>query len=350
MKEELKKYISKIEQSDKSKIKATQDYLNIIAKPLHGLGKMEDFLAKLGGIDENLNVKNKLVVVACSDNGIVDEGVTQTDSSVTKIVAENITKGDATVCNMAKIANADVIAIDCGMNEDSELVEKRKVRYGTNNFALEQAMSMDDAEDTILLGIKYVKEMKERGYNLIAVGEMGIGNTTTSSAITASYLNKNAKDVTGKGAGLSDLGLRKKIQVIDDAINRYDLYNKDILTILSTVGGLDLAFMTGLFLGGAIYHIPMLVDGFISMVASMIAIEIASNSKDYIFSSHISKEHGAKVIADKFGYSPVIDGGFALGEGTGAVALMPIIDMAIEMYKNMPTFKGTKIEEYKNYD
>ncbi|MEG2117148.1 MAG: nicotinate-nucleotide--dimethylbenzimidazole phosphoribosyltransferase, partial [Clostridia bacterium] len=262
-------------------------------------------------------------------------------------VANNIIHGQATVCKMSKIARADVFPIDVGMKTEVENLRTEKTMRGTNNFAKTQAMSNSDAEKAILTGMNLVKELKNSGYKLIAVGEMGIGNTTTSSAMAAVLTNSEVKDVTSKGAGLSNEGVKHKIQVIENAIKRLEPNGNIPLDVLTKVGGLDIACMCGVFLGGAENGVPLVIDGFISSVACLLATKFNENVIDYVLPSHMSNEGGAKIVMNFLGLKPPITAEMALGEGTGAVALMPLLDMALVVLNEMVTFEATNIEEYK---
>ena len=178
---------------------------------------------------------------------------------------------------------------------------------------------------------------------------MGIGNTTTSSAIAAALLKCDPQKVTGRGAGLSNQGLSRKQQVIAGAIEKYDLYKADALTILSTVGGLDIAGLTGVCVGGAVYHIPIVLDGLISMAAALVAERILPGVKAYLIPSHKGKEPASQLIAEELGLNPVIDAGLALGEGTGAVMMFSLLDMAMSIYENKTTFSNIEVEQYERF-
>lgn len=320
-----------------------------IAKPLHSLGWMEDSIARIAGAQHSAEVRTcrKILIPMCADNGIVEEGVTQTGQEVTAIVAENFLDVKSCAAIMCRMSGADIRPIDIGMAVDTPRVEKRKVAYGTKNFAKEPAMTREEAVRAIETGIALVSELKEEGYDLIATGEMGIGNTTTSSAVAASLLGVNAEEMTGRGAGLSSAGLVKKIRVIQEAIDRWDLTRQDALTVLSCVGGFDIAGIVGLYLGGARYHIPVLIDGFISSVAALLAVRLCPQAKEYMLATHVSKEPASRRILSELGLSPALDAGLCLGEGSGAAAAFPLIEMASEIYHKMSTFEQISVEAYQ---
>ena len=320
-----------------------------IAKPLNGMGILEDYIAKIAEIQQTLDIdiSRRCVAVMCADNGIVAENVTQTGSEVTAIVAGNIMNGKASVTNMAKAANADVFAYDVGMITDSEIIPKYKVAYGTENFIKSPAMTKAQALTVIQYGIGIAGRLKADGYKLIASGEMGIGNTTTSSAVAAVLLDVPPKAVTGRGAGLSSDGIQSKIRVIEEGIRVNAPDKTDPVDVLAKVGGYDIAAMCGLFLGGGIHKIPVIIDGFISSVSALLAVKINPAAADYMLASHMSAEPAAEMVMAELGFTAPLRCGMALGEGTGAVALMPLLDMAAAVYINMPSFSDTNIEEYK---
>ncbi len=332
---------------DKNIVAKTQRRFDAIAKPLNGLGEFEDMVSRLSGISGSLDFAKKCTIVACADNGIVARGVTQTDSSVTAIVAGNIAKGEATVAVMSKVCGTDVFPVDVGMLQQAENVPQYKTMNGTRDFLCETAMDKSDAIAAILAGMDMVKKAKAAGYNMVATGEMGIGNTTTSSAICAVLLGCDVKCVTGKGAGLSAAGVARKIDVITAGIEKHKPNSRDAIDILCKVGGLDIACMCGMFLGGGESKVAIICDGFISAVAAALAQLICPHAVDYMFASHLSAEGGARLLLDKLGLKPVIHARMALGEGTGAVAMFPLVDMAIAVLENMPSFGDINIEEYK---
>lgn len=322
-----------------------------VAKPLFSLGKLEEAVIKMAGIKGTsvYSLDKKGLIIMCADNGVVEEGVTQTGQEVTAIVADNFTKEAASVAIMCKTAGVDVIPVDIGMVTDVASVTKPeyKVAYGTKNFAKEPAMTREQVLQAIEIGVNIVKEMKEQGYDILATGEMGIGNTTTSSAVAASLLDVEVEQVTGRGAGLSSSGLVKKIQVIKDAIEKYDLKHADVIDVMAAVGGLDIAGMTGLFLGGALHGVPIIVDGFISSVAALCAVKIAPQAVDYMLPSHVSKEPAGRMMLEALGLEPMLTCDMCLGEGSGAIAVLPVLEMGLNVYKQMGTFRDIQIDDYE---
>ena len=285
----------------------------------------------------------------CADNGVVEEGVTQTGQEVTALVTENMSTGDTSVCRMSHVAGADVIPVDIGVARPVKggKIRQKNIRRGTANMTQGPAMTREEAERAILTGVELVGELKEQGYRLLATGEMGIGNTTTSSAVACVLLDQPAVTMTGRGAGLSDAGLRRKIAAIERAVAVNAPDPGDPLDVLAKVGGLDLAGLAGVFLGGAACRLPVLVDGFISSVAALIAARLCPAAVDYMLGSHASQEPAGTLVLEALGLTPFLYAGMCLGEGTGAVAVMPLLDMGLAVYREMCTFEATNIEAYQ---
>lgn len=352
---------------------------NCIAKPLYGLGVLEDLVVRIAAAQgtDQVDISRKGLVVLCADNGVVEEGVSQTGQAVTAIVAENFIDGKSCAAIMCKRAGVDLLPVDAGMAVDTPRVEKRKCRRGTANMTKGPAMTRGEAVFAIEAGISKAQELEEAGYRILAAGEMGIGNTTTSAAVTAVLLGLDPAEVTGRGAGLSDEGMRKKIDAIRRAININRPDPEDPLDVLSKVGGFDIAALTGLFLGGASRRVPVVIDGFISAAAALIAARLEPSCRDYMLPSHISEEPAATAVMAALGFlpekqetkqgkadmekdsvkkvpgpavSPILHAGMHLGEGTGAVALFPLLDMAIDIYYKMDTFQGIAVEQYRDYE
>ena len=208
-------------------------------------------------------------------------------------------------------------------------------------------MTREEAVEAIEVGIQMVKKCAEAGYEILATGEMGIGNTTTSSAVVSVLLDESVENVTGRGAGLSTEGLNRKIQAIQTAIEKNQPDREDILDVLSKVGGFDIAGMTGAFLGGAIYHIPVLIDGFISSAAALCAVRMVPEVADYILASHCSGEPAGRMVLEELKLPYLIDAKMSLGEGSGAVAAIPLLEMGVNVYRKMSTFEEIKVEQYE---
>lgn len=345
----LQETIDKIRPIDRKAAALAQKRWDSIGKPLHSLGKMETLVMQIAGItgSASVNIKKRALVPMCADNGVVAEGVTQTGQEVTAIVAENFLTGDTSACVMCRQCGTDVFPVDVGMVSDTKVPRDLKVMNGTRNMAKEPAMTREEAVRGIEAGIEMVRRLKEKGYTLIATGEMGIGNTTTSSAVASVLLDKPVEMMTGRGAGLSGEGLKRKIAAIQKAVSKNQPDPKDVIDVLAKVGGLDIAGMAGVFLGGAAMHIPVVIDGFISCVAALVAQRICPLVKDYMIASHVSKEPAAALILEALDKEAVLHGEMCLGEGSGAVALFPFLDMGIAVYESMSTFEEIKVNQYK---
>ncbi len=329
--------------------KARQHW-NSIGKPLHSLGLLEEAIIKIAGIKgtADVHLNKRCAIVFCADNGVVCEGVTQTDSSVTAVVAKAIADGTSSINRMAQIFQADVLPVDIGVDREifNEKIINKKISFGTQNIAKGAAMSQEQAVGAILAGIDIAKKSAENGYEILVTGEMGIGNTTTSSAIASVLLDVDPREVTGRGAGLDDAGLERKIKVIERAIAINCPNKNNMLDILSKLGGYDIAGMTGLFLGGAVYGIPVVIDGFISAVSAALAVKINPLAKEYMLCSHVSKEPAGRKMLDLIGFKPLITAELALGEGTGGILLLPLLDGSLSVYNSAHSFDYLQIERY----
>lgn len=353
--QDINAYLSRVKPFCREAAEEARMRWSHVAHPLHSLGILEDAIIKIAGMTgkAEMDFKRKTVLILCGDNGIVEEGVTQADASVTASVVRGFTRGEGCVTLMAKQAGAGCIPVDLGIADAMEgcgteyPLVREKIAWGTRNFKKEPAMTTDQVMRAIDVGVGLVEKEKKMGTGMIAVGEMGIGNTTTSSALAAVFLGKEAGEVTGSGAGLSEEGLRRKTAVIGEAIKAYGLRQSSPLAVLQHVGGLDLAGMVGVYLGGAIFRIPILVDGIIAAAGALTASRICPETVRYMLATHVSREPAGRMILDELGLSPIIDCGMCLGEGTGAVAAMPLFDMAARVYSDMRTFAEYQIEEYK---
>ena len=347
---DLQQVISEIAPASREAMVASQKKWNGVGKPLGSLGTLEDMVVRMAGMfgTADFDIARKAVVIMCADNGVVAEGVTQTGQEVTAIVAANMARRQSSVCKMARVAGAEVWPVDIGMANAVDLpgiAQKCIRRGGTRNFVKEPAMTREEAEQAILVGVETVQTLYDKGVRLFATGEMGIGNTTTSATVLSVLLNRSPAEMTGRGAGLSDAGLERKVRAIETAIQRHRPDSADGLDVLSKVGGYDLAGLCGVFLGGALYHVPVLIDGLISAAAAMCAAALCPAARDYMLASHLSGEPAAQPVLNALGVKPILHAGMRLGEGTGAVAVMPILDMAMAVY-NGDTFDDLQIEAY----
>lgn len=348
----LQEIITQIQSASQQAYNACAARFDMVAKPVGSLGKLEDLLCRVAAISRSPNVRvdKKCVLVFCADNGVLAQGVAQSTSDVTTAIARSLAAHTTSVSVMAHACGAQVFPVDMGMVGQVPGLLDRRLGSGTNDISQGPAMSRETAEKAILTGIELVGERKSEGYQIIAVGEAGIGNTTTSSALCAVLLNLPVEQVTGRGSGLSDEGLERKRQAISSALSCNQPDPNDPVDALAKVGGFDLAAMTGAFLGGAYHGIPMVSDGLISNTAALCAVRMCPAVRDYILPSHVTAEPAGQLIMDELGFSPMIHGNLRLGEGTGAVALFPLLDLSSAVYHNAATFGDIRVEQYKKWD
>ena len=348
----LQEVLSSITPVDQAAADAARAHWDTVAHPLNSLGLLEDAIVRIAGASgtANVDIAKRAVVAMCADNGVVAEGVTQSGQDVTAIIAENMGYGTSSVCRMGKVAGAEVVPVDIGIAVPvtAGRLLQRNIRRGTANLAVEPAMSREECERAILTGVEVVKDLAEQGYRLLATGEMGIGNTTTSAAVASVLLGREPGEVTGRGAGLSTEGLRRKVDAIRRgiAVNHPD--PNDPVDTVSKVGGLDIAGLAGVFLGGALYHVPVLIDGFISSVSALAAVRLCPDALGYMLASHASNEPAGKMVLEALGLEPFLYARMCLGEGTGAVAVMPLLDMALALYRDMSSFSDINIDAYEH--
>ena len=350
-----------------------------MAKPIGSLGILEEDIIKIAGIlgnAERIPLEKSALAVMCADHGVVEEGVTQTGQEVTRIVAENFTKGQTSVTCMCRVSGTDVFPVDVGMTGEGWLWDgsgkeapapfvllNRRAGAGSRNLVREAAMTGDQCERALLAGAFLARDLKQMGYGILASGEMGIGNTTPASALASVLTGAPPRLVTGRGAGLSDQGLLRKQKAVEAACKRffrqYPRYKefswdasaepRDAFLLLAELGGFDIAAMTGLFLGAAAYRLPAVIDGFISSAAALLAVLMCRDVKDFLLASHVSSEPAGRLVMDQLGLKAPLDCGMHLGEGSGAVALLPLLKMGAMVYENMSTFSEIHVESYVDY-
>ena len=310
----LEETLKQIKPLDEEKMQVAKKRWDSIAKPLHSLGKMEDLITQIVGMtgEVKVDITKKALVAMCADNGVVEEGVTQTGQEVTAIVADNFVKETTTACVMCHQCGVSVKPVDVGMVRDTTARTDLKVMYGTRNMTKGPAMTREEAIKGIEAGIAMVEELKEQGYRLLATGEMGIGNTTTSSAVASVLLKQPVETMTGRGAGLSSEGLIRKIEAIKKAVALNKPDASDPVDVLAKVGGLDIAGMVGCYLGAAICQMPILIDGFISAVSAYLACMLNQTAKEYMIPTHCSAEPAAKMIMEKLGMEAPLHAGMHL--------------------------------------
>jgi len=323
---------------------AAKDRLLNQAKPPGSLGIMEDISARLAAIKGTIDVHltNKRIVTCAGDHGVTQEGVSLFPAEVTPQMVLNFANGGASVNVIGNHAGAVVKAADIGVNYDfvPDLpIFHKKVRHGTANFTKEPAMTRDEAIRSIEAGIEIVGElMAEAPVDLLGTGDMGIGNTTPSSAIIAAFSGIPVEKLTGRGTGIDDTTLKNKIAAIQRGLDLHKPDPSDPLDILSKVGGLEIGGLAGLVLGAAAHGIPVICDGLISTAGALIACELAPFARQYLFASHKSVEIGHKYMHDRMGLTPLIDLQFRLGEGTGAAVCMELLDLSTRILADIKTF------------
>lgn len=339
---DFQKINDEIRPLDTCTMEKARERWNDIAKPVGSLGKLEDIVVRLAGVSGNAAVplKRRAVLVLCADNGVLCQGVAQTPGEITATMAGFIAEGRSSVGCMARAAGADVITVDMGMfrRVEGKGVLDRRVADGTRDMSIGPAMTREQAGQAIQTGMDLVRACKADGYDIIATGEMGIGNTTTSSAIASVLLGRSVDDMTGRGAGLSDAGFLNKKAVIRRSIEINEPDERDAFDVLHKLGGFDIAGLCGVFIGGAAYRVPILIDGLISSVSALIAARLCPAAADYMFASHGSAEPAAALVLNALGLKPLLFADMRLGEGTGAVAALPLLDMALAVYHNLMTF------------
>ena len=354
--------IGEIKGLDDAAMKAAKERQDYLAKPPGSLGRLEDISIKIAGITGKAvgnDVTKQCVVIMCADNGVVEEGVASAPQSVTLSQTINFTRRYTGVSSMAKYFGIDLLVTDVGvameipeelytdsmLTEDKKIPVKivnRRIANGTRNLAKEAAMTREEAVRAMLTGIEAVKAMKDAGIQLFGIGEMGIGNTTTSSAVLSALTGVKAEEVVGRGGGLNDEGLAKKIKIVDDAVNSWCM--GDPIEKLAKVGGYDICAMVGAFLAAGIYRIPVVIDGFISIVAACVAKELNPRVVDFMFASHKSFEVGYVIAMDRLGLAPMFDLGMRLGEGSGCPIAFKIIEAAVGAMNLMKTLEEASIE------
>ena len=367
--------IKKIKPLDKNRMEEKKKELNSLLKTPKGLGKLEKLAIRLEGIDKNYKPDKKMVLVMAADNGVEQEKVSKSKRVITQYVVEAMLNGKSSINALGMVYNADIKVVDLGIHESSDIkneinlsgiIEKKIIKSGTNNIAKEAAMTYEQAVKAIETGIEMVDEFVKDGYNLFATGEMGIGNTTTSSAILKVLTDLPIDEIVGYGSGIDDKTLEHKKNVIKKAIQVNGLLDffeksknaeekkkirkeqgnmdfeskinfenfkteesqKSIINVLAKVGGLDIAGMAGTYLGCAKNRVPVVIDGFISAVSALIAYKICPISREFMIASHLSEEPGMKYIMKELNLEPMLFMNMKLGEGTGAVMMFPVIEGA----------------------
>lgn len=321
-----------------------------LAKPLGSLGGLEEAVTKIGALtgDAAVRLDQRVLFVLCADNGVIAQGVTQSDESVTRAVTTSLGQGTSTVNFMAAQAGCQVVPVDLGVRDfpGAPGVLSRRVRNSTADISQGPAMTRAECIQAMETGISLAREAQGKGASILLMGEMGIGNTTTSCAVASVLLGREPEELVGRGAGLSDAGLGRKTQAIRQAIAINAPDPADPIDVLQKVGGLDLAGLCGLCLGGAYSCLPVLLDGLIADVAALCAVRLCPRVADALLAAHLSAEPGAGCVLEALGLQGMISAGMRLGEGSGAVAALPLLDLALSVYQSGHTFAALGIEAY----
>ena len=319
-----------------------QKALDYLLKPQGSLGRLEDIARQVAGITGKVKntLDKKAILVMASDNGVTDEGIAASPRDFSMLVTDTMLRGISGVCTLARHAGAEVFVVDLGLEKDppTEGLIKRKIRRMTSNFAKEPAMTRAEAIQAIEIGIEETTKLIQSGYNIIGTGEMGIGNTTTSSAMLHVFSGEPLDVVVGRGAGLDDNAFQHKKEVIREAVALHKPNAADPLDVLSKVGGFDIAAMAGTYLACAAHRVPVLIDGFISGVAAVLAMRICPVARDFMLASHSSAEPGAQVVMRELNLEPYLNMGMRLGEGTGCAVAFHLIDASMFMMNYQGTF------------
>lgn len=325
---------------------AIQHKINMKTKPLGALGALEQTAHQLALIQQKnqIVIQNPTMLVFAGDHGVAEENVSLTSSDVTRQMVLNFLAGGAAINCFCRANDMALKVVDAGIKtpvEDERLILQR-VGAGTRNLAKEPAMTEEEVLQSLHYGRQLASQLVSEGCNLLAFGEMGIGNTTPASCIMAALLNKSAADCVGRGTGISDAQLDRKINITATALNRIG-NNKTPLNVLREVGGFEIAQITGAILGAAEAGISVLIDGFIITAAALLATRIAPASRDYMLFAHCSGEQGHQTMLEALDAAPLLQLGLRLGEGTGAAIALPLIRSAAEFYNNMASFESAGV-------
>ena len=346
---DYKQAIERISGADEKAMNEAREYCDTLIKPLGALGRLEEIAIRLAGITGHTkNTLNKrAVVVMAADNGVYEEGVAAAPQAFSRLQAINMTRGICGVSVFSKAAEADVIVVDIGLKTEAgtDAVLGRNVKRGTDNMAKGPAMTYEEAESAINAGFNVASEIFEKGYDVLGTGEMGIGNTTSTSACAIAFLGIEPELAVGRGAGLSDEALVNKVEVVKRAlyINKPD--KNDPVGVLSKVGGLDIAGLTGCFLAAAYHRKPVLIDGVISAISALIASRLCPNAKDFMIATHRSTEPSYDAVINELGLKPFFDLEMRLGEGSGCALAFPIVATACTMMNEMGTFADISFDD-----
>ena len=345
---ELKKLLAGMDPADAAVMDAAKKRQAELAKPPGSLGALEDYAVRLAGITGKVcpEIEKCRVIVLAADNGVVCEGVSCTPQSVTAQQCVNMTRHKTGMSALAAYFGDEIVVADVGVAANLPApVLNRKIRWGTANLLQEPAMTREQALQALETGLELARQAAREGVCCVGVGEMGIGNTTTSSLVLSCLTGLSPDELTGRGGGLTDEGFRRKKEVIRRALELHRPDGSDVLDVLSKVGGLDLAAMCGVFLGCAEQRIPAVVDGFISITAALCAVRLCPQARDFLFLSHASFEIGYCRAAQELGLEPCLNLSMRLGEGSGCPLMFRILQAACAAHGKMATFSEASIND-----
>ncbi len=346
----LEQVLQKIKPLDEKAMAAARARQDTLTKPLRSLGRLEEISIRLAGIrgEPIPKIYHKAIVTMAGDHGVVAEGVSAYPQAVTPQMVLNFLRGGAGINVLARHVGASIIVVDIGVASDIEphtALLSRKIAYGTQNMARGPAMSRQQAIESIKVGLEIVEKEARKGLDIVGTGDMGIGNTTPSSAITAVITGEAVTRVTGRGTGLDDKQLAHKVEVIERTLKVNKPNPDDSLDVLSKVGGFEIGGICGVIIGAAAHRIPVVIDGFISGAAALIAVGLSPRVKDYLIASHCSVEIGHKAILKHLGLKPILDLELRLGEGTGAALGIFLVEAAAKILAEMATFGEAGVSE-----
>ncbi|MBA7509906.1 Nicotinate-nucleotide--dimethylbenzimidazole phosphoribosyltransferase [subsurface metagenome] len=348
--DKLQNIIEKIKKPNLSLAKQAQARLDSLTKPRGSLGRLEELAKQVVSITGNLShkIKKKAIVVMAADHGVVEEGISAYPGEVTGQMVYNFLNGGAAINVLARHIGAEVLVVDIGVAADfqeHQWLVLKKIDYGTKNMVKGSAMTYDQAVKSLEVGIEAAEKMINKGYDIIATGDMGIGNTTASSAIAAVICRTDIESVTGCGTGIDNRCLENKINVIKKAISVNKPDAADGIDVLSKVGGFEIGGIAGIILGCAAGRTPVVIDGFISGAGALIASAIVPDSTNYMIASHCSAENGHRIVLDKLGLKPLFNFDMRLGEGTGAAIGINIAEASVKILNEMATFSQAGVSE-----
>lgn len=350
--QKLDDVIAEIKHPDTQIEPEVQAHLDDLTKPRGSLGRLEEIALRYCLIHGTTQPKlgKKRICCFAGDHGVAAEGVSAYPAEVTPQMVMNMIGGGAAINVLSRHVGADLVVVDMGVNDPLENVQglcRMKVRSGAANIAEGPAMSTDEATTAVMHGVELACRAAEDGVTLLGTGDMGIANTTPATALLAAYLGCPVDSITGRGTGIDDATMKKKISVIEKALDVNKDRMTDPLATLAAVGGMEIAGICGLVLGGAAQRIPVVVDGFISTSGAAAACAMKAEARDYLFFSHLSHEHGHRKVLDSFGIKPILDLDMRLGEGTGAALAISIIEAAVKTYNEMATFSSAGVSDHE---